>query len=128
MDEKRITKFELFSELPEEQLEKLAGTVNEWSKDAGETLIKAGGSSHQLFAIEEGKVDVCEHGEPVATVGPGEVVGEMGVLKRGLRKATVEVAEDSKGFFLTNSQVEMLRRETDDFEGKLEKLTEERGH
>ena len=128
MDEKRITKFELFSELPEEQLEKLAGTVNEWSKDAGETLIKAGGSSHQLFAIEEGKVDVCDHGEPVASVGPGEVVGEIGVLKRGLRKATVEVAEDSKGFFLTNSQVEMLRRETDDFEDKLEKLTEERGH
>jgi CRP/FNR family transcriptional regulator, cyclic AMP receptor protein len=128
MDEKRITKFELFSELPEEQLKKLAGTVNEWSKEAGETLIKAGGSSHQLFAIEDGKVDVCDHGEPVASVGPGEVVGEMGVLKRGLRKATVEVAEDSKGFFLTNSQVEMLRRETDDFEGRLEKLTEERGH
>jgi CRP/FNR family cyclic AMP-dependent transcriptional regulator len=128
MDEKRITRFELFSDLPEEQLTKLAGTVNEWSKDAGETLIKAGGSSHQLFAIEEGKVDVCEHGEPVASVGAGEVVGEMGVLKRGLRKATVEVADDAKGFFLTNSQVEMLRRETDDFEERLEKLTEERGH
>jgi CRP/FNR family cyclic AMP-dependent transcriptional regulator len=128
MDQKRFTKFELFSELPEEQLKKLAGTVNEWSKSAGETLIKEGGSSYQLFAIEDGKVDVCDHGEPVASVGPGEVVGEIGVLKRGLRKATVEVAEDSKGFFLTNSQVEMLRRETDDFEERLEKLTEERGH
>jgi CRP-like cAMP-binding protein len=128
MDEKRLKKFDLFSELPEEQLKKLAGTVNEWSKDAGETLIKAGASSEQLFAIEEGKVDVCDHGEPVASVGPGEVVGEMGVLKRGLRKATVEVAEDSKGFFLISSQVEMLRRETDDFEERLEKLTEERGH
>jgi CRP/FNR family cyclic AMP-dependent transcriptional regulator len=128
MDEKRLKRFELFAELPEEQLEKLAGTVNEWSKSAGETLIKAGGSSEQLFAIEQGKVEVCDHGDPVASVGPGEVVGEIGVLKRGLRKATVEAAEDSKGFFLTNQQVEMLRRETDDFEDKLEKLTEERGH
>jgi CRP/FNR family transcriptional regulator, cyclic AMP receptor protein len=128
MDEKRLKRFALFSELPEEQLTKLAGTVNEWSKEAGETLIKAGGSSEQLFAIEEGKVDVCDHGEPVATVGEGEVVGEMGVLKRGLRKATVEVAEDAKGFFLISQQVEMLRREADGFEEKLEKLTEERGH
>jgi CRP/FNR family transcriptional regulator, cyclic AMP receptor protein len=128
MDEKRLKRFELFSELPEEQLTKLAGTVNEWSKSAGETLIKAGGSSEQLFAIEQGKVEVCDHGEPVASVGPGEVVGEIGVLKRGLRKATVEVAEDSEGFFLIKSQVEMLRREADGFEEKLEKLTEDRGH
>jgi CRP/FNR family cyclic AMP-dependent transcriptional regulator len=128
MDEERIKRFDLFAELPEEQLKKLAGTAKEWSADAGDTLIKAGGSSHQLFAIEDGKVDVCDHGDPVASVGAGEVVGEMGVLKRGLRKATVEVAEDAKGFFLTNSQVEMLRRETDDFEQRLERLTEERGH
>lgn len=128
MDAERLTKFDLFAELPAEQLEKLAGTVNEWSADAGDTLIKQGGSSFQLFAIESGKLDVCDHGDPVATVGSGEVVGEMGVLKRGLRKATVEVAEDAKGFFLTNSQVEMLRRETSDFEQRLERLMEERGH
>jgi CRP-like cAMP-binding protein len=128
MDQERIKRFDLFSELPDEQLEKLAGTAKEWSADAGDTLIKAGGSSYQLFAIEDGKVDVCDHGDPVASVGPGEVVGEIGVLKRGLRKATVEVAEDAKGFFLTNQQVEMLRRETEDFEQRLERLTEERGH
>jgi CRP-like cAMP-binding protein len=128
MDKQRFTRFDLFAELPDEQLEKLAATVKEWSSDKGETLIKSGGSSHQLFAIESGKVDVCDHGEPVASVGPGEVVGEIGVLKRGLRKATVEVAEDAKGFFLTNSQVEMLRRESPDFEDRLERLTEERGH
>jgi CRP-like cAMP-binding protein len=128
MDKERLTRFDLFSELPDEQLDKLTGTVKEWSADAGDTLIKSGGSSFQLFAIEDGKVDVCDHGEPVASVGPGEVVGEIGVLKRGLRKATVEVAQDAKGFFLTNSQVEMLRRETPDFEDRLERLTEERGH
>lgn len=127
MDTQRLTRFDLFAELPDEQLDKLAGTVNEWSKSSGSTLIKAAGESFQMFAIEEGKVDVCDHGDPVASVGAGEVVGEMGVYKRGLRKATVEVAEDAKGFFLTNSQVEMLRREAPGFEDKLERLIEERG-
>lgn len=128
MDLQRFKRFDLFAELPDEQLEKLAGTVNEWSAQTGETLIKSGGSSFQLFAIETGTVDVCDHDEPVATVGEGEVVGEIGVLKRGLRKATVKVADDAKGFFLTNSQVEMLRRETSDFEQRLERLSTERGH
>ena len=44
-----------------------------------------------------------------------------------MRKASVEVAEDAKGFFLTNSQVEMLRREADGFEERLQALVEKRG-
>ncbi len=128
METERLKRFDLFAQLPAQQLENLAGTVNEWSAQTGETLIKQGGSSFQLFAIENGTVNVCDHGEPVATVGPGEVVGEIGVQKRGLRKATVEVAEEAKGFFLTNSQVEMLRREAPEFEERLERLIEQRGH
>lgn len=128
MDTERLKRFDLFAQLPAQQLKNLAGTVNEWSAQTGETLIKQGGSSFQLFAIESGAVDVCDHGEPVATVGPGEVVGEIGVQKRGLRKATVEVTEDAEGFFLTNSQVEMLRREAPEFEERLERLIEQRGH
>ncbi len=128
MDTQRLTKFDVFAGLPAEQQEKLAGTVKDWSAEAGDTLIKRGGSSFQLYAIESGAVHVCKDGDPVATVSEGEVVGEIGVLKRGLRKATVEVAEDAKGFFLTNSQVEMLRRETPDFEQQLERLAEQRGY
>jgi len=55
------------------------------------------------------------------------VVGEVGVAKRGVRKASVEIAEDASGFFLTNSQVEMLRREADGFEERLQALVEKRG-
>ncbi|MGI8844580.1 MAG: cyclic nucleotide-binding domain-containing protein [Thermoleophilaceae bacterium] len=128
METQRFEQFDVFAHLPAEQLEKLGATVNEWSAQAGETLIKSNASSFQLFAIESGTVEVCDHGDPVATLGAGEVVGEIGVLKRGLRKATVEVAEDAQGFFLTNSQVEMLRRDAPDFEQRLEQLSEQRGH
>jgi CRP-like cAMP-binding protein len=127
MNERRLTSVKLFSDLPDEQLEKLTGTVNEWSADKGDTLIQREDSSFQLFAIEEGSVEVCKDGKTVATVGKGDVVGEIGVAKRGVRKATVEVKEDAKGFFLTNSQVEMLRREANGFEERLQRLVEVRG-
>lgn len=127
MDADQLKGFDLFEGLPAEQQEKIAGTANEWSAAKGDTLIQRGDSSFQLFAIADGKLEVCREEETLATLGKGEVVGEIGVAKRGLRKASVEAVEDSKGFFLTNSQVEMLRREAPDFEQRLQALVEERG-
>jgi len=127
MDAERLKGFDLFEDLPTEQQEKIAATANDWSAGKGDTLIKRGDSSMQLFAIESGKVEVCREEETLATLGEGEVVGEIGVAKRGLRKASVEASEESKGFFVTNSQVEMLRREAPDFEQRLQSLVEERG-
>ncbi len=127
MDKDRLKSVELFADLPDESLEKLAATVNEWEAKKGDTLIQREDSSFQLFAIEEGAVEVCKEEKTLATVGAGEVVGEIGVAKRGVRKASVEVKEDAKGFFLTNSQVEMLRREADGFEERLQKMVEEKG-
>ena len=129
MDSERLQRFDLFADLSEEMQTNLAGTANEWSANKGDTLIQGGGTAEQLFAIEEGTVEVCgRDGDVVATVGSGEVVGEVGVLKRGLRKTSVQVAEDSKGFFLISAQVEMLRREDPGFEERLTKLMESRGY
>ena len=127
MDADRLEGFDLFAGLPAEQKTKIAGTANDWSAAKGDTLIQRGDSSFQVFAIEDGKLEVCDEDGTLATLGESEVVGEIGVAKRGLRKASVEVAEDAKGFFLTNQQVEMLRREAPDFEQRLQALVEERG-
>lgn len=54
MDKDRLTSVKLFADVPDEQLDKLAGTVNEWSASKGETLIQRSDSSLQLFAIEDG--------------------------------------------------------------------------
>ena len=127
MDADRLKGFDLFEGLPEEQQGKIAGTANDWSAAKGDTLIQRGDSSFQVFAIEDGTLEVCREDETLATLGQGDVVGEIGVAKRGLRKASVDVTEDAKGFFLTNQQVEMLRREAPDFEQRLLALVEERG-
>ena len=63
MDKERITSVALFADLSDEQLEKLAGTVKEWSASSGDTLIQREDSSFQLFAIEDGSVEVCKHEE-----------------------------------------------------------------
>lgn len=54
---------------------------------------KAGADTHpdwyEMLAIVEGTAQVEQGGTTVAQVGPGDVIGEMGVIGRGQRNATV---------------------------------------
>lgn len=58
-------------------------------RDRGTVLIEQGHSGREVFIIVDGSVTVSRNGEAVATLGPGEVVGEVAVLDRGRRTATV---------------------------------------
>ncbi len=44
---------------------------------------------YDLFVIEEGSVEVVRDGRSVATLGPGEIVGERALLKLERRWASV---------------------------------------
>jgi CRP/FNR family cyclic AMP-dependent transcriptional regulator len=127
MDTDRLKKIDLFSSLPEEELERLAGVVGEVSIEEGEKLLKAGTPPDQLFAIEEGTVEVKRDGETLATVGPGEVVGERGTVKQALRNATAVASDPVRAIFLTADQLRELRRSNPEVDEQLGALLEERG-
>jgi CRP/FNR family transcriptional regulator, cyclic AMP receptor protein len=127
VDSERLKKLDLLSSLPDEELERLAGVVGEVSIDEGEDLVRAGTQPYQLFAIEEGTVEVQRDGETLATIGPGEVVGERGIVKRGLRNASAVATGPVKAIFLTADQMKRLRRDHPDVEERLQSILEERG-
>jgi CRP/FNR family cyclic AMP-dependent transcriptional regulator len=126
METDRLKKIELFASLPDEELERLAGTVGEVSIEDGEELLKAGTPPDQLFAIEDGAVEVKRDGETVATVGPGEVVGERGTVKRALRNATAVATGSVRAIFLTADQLRRLRRDNPELDERLGAILEER--
>src|ERR671932_652646 len=127
MDADRLKKFDLFQSLPDEELERLAGVVDEVSIDEGEDLVRAGTEPYQLFAIEKGEVEVQRDGDTIATLGEGEVVGERGIVKRGLRNASAVATEPVTAIYLTQDQMRKLRRDHPDLEEKLSSIVEERG-
>jgi CRP/FNR family cyclic AMP-dependent transcriptional regulator len=127
VDSERLRKLDLLSSLPDEELERLAGVVGEVSIDEGEDLVRAGTQPYQLFAIEEGTVEVQRDGETLATIGPGEVVGERGIVKRGLRNASAVATGPVKAIFLTADQMKRLRRDHPEVEERLRSILEERG-
>ena len=127
MEAPRLKRIDVFSSLSDEQLAKLAEIAEESSIDEGETIVKAGTWPYQLFAIEEGGAEVRRDGETVATLGPGDVVGETGVVNRGLRNADVVATGPTQLVFFTHSQVKRMRQEMPDLGERLEALAEERG-
>ena len=57
--------------------------------DAGTSLAVQGDNAYELFFIEAGEAEVRRDGEVLATLSPGDVFGEIGVLVTGTRTASV---------------------------------------
>ena len=89
MDVGRLKTIPLFESVPEECLRRIDAFVKEASVSPGTELVKEGEYAYELMAIEEGTAEVRRGGEKIAELGPGDVFGEMGVLERELRSASV---------------------------------------
>jgi CRP/FNR family cyclic AMP-dependent transcriptional regulator len=89
VDVERLRLLPLFGELDHHDLSQLLRWVREVDIADGDVLFEQGAMPHDLYVIEEGSVEVSRDGRPVATLGTGDVVGEMALLKLERRWATV---------------------------------------
>ena len=62
--------------------------------DAGDFLIRAGETDATLFAIEAGHLDIVVRDTVIATVGPGDVLGETSFIDDSPRAVAVRAGEE----------------------------------
>ena len=89
MDASTLKSIPLFQEVGDEELAQIAPFATEVSVEEGRELVREGDFSYEFMAIEEGEAEVTRGGEHVADLGPGDFFGEMGLLEKTLRNATV---------------------------------------
>jgi CRP/FNR family transcriptional regulator, cyclic AMP receptor protein len=123
MDPGRLTSIPLFSELTEQESERLATFATETSVREGELLVREGEFSTELIAIEEGTAEVLRGDARIATLGAGDVVGETGLLRREPRNADVVATSPMRVFKLTHWEI---RRMSPDTVRRLQELIEQR--
>lgn len=85
---------------------------------AGEIIMRQGDAGDCAYIIEEGQVEVFiekPDGKivPVATRGPGTIVGEMAIVDKAPRVATVKAVKDCKMLEITQADFALRLRTTD---------------
>jgi MFS family permease len=91
----------IFAPLPGQTLERLATQLMPLSVASGHVLIREGDHGDRFYLIADGRVEVTTEGKTVATLGPGDYVGEIALLRDIPRTATVTTVVESEFFALT---------------------------
>src|SRR5215210_571071 len=126
MDPARLQKIPVFAGLSDDELRHVAQLAAEVSVEAGKELVREGDYAYDVLAIEEGTARVERDGRVVAELGPGDVVGEMGVLERSQRNATVVSTSPMLLVTLTTWDIRRLGKAAPEAVEHLRKLVEER--
>jgi CRP/FNR family transcriptional regulator, cyclic AMP receptor protein len=89
VERERLPSLPIFEGLPEAELDAVAEAIWTVELEQGQPVATEGDFGHTLFFVEQGSADVVRDGTVLATVGPGDLVGEIAVLASGRRTASV---------------------------------------
>src|SRR5918998_5557133 len=126
MNEKRLADLPLFEGLDGEALRTVAKVAQEVSVSEGAELVREGDYSYELSIIDEGQAEVVHEGQVVATLGPGDVFGEAGVLSKSMRNADVRATTPMRLITLTGWDLRRLRGRIPELEERISALAAER--
>lgn len=121
MDKDRLKSIPVFAELDDDARDAIAKLAAEVSVPEGKELVREGDFSYELIAIEEGTARVHHGDETLAELGPGDIVGETGVLEGTQRNASVTATSPMRLVTLTTWDVRRLGKQAP---GAIERLRE----
>jgi CRP-like cAMP-binding protein len=122
----RVQAVPLFGDLDAHDLAHVARWIEEVRATPGELLIEQGTMPYELFVIEEGTVDVVRDGEPLATLGAGDVVGEIALLEQHRRMASVIARTAVRALALHVDALQEITSEMPELGAELRELMERR--
>ncbi|MFT4774033.1 MAG: CRP/FNR family cyclic AMP-dependent transcriptional regulator [Candidatus Azotimanducaceae bacterium] len=84
----------LFNACSKKELETVAKAADEIMMTEGSLIVDQGQTGREAFVILSGEVTIKRSGRKVATLGAGDVVGELSLLDHGPRTASAICATD----------------------------------
>jgi CRP/FNR family cyclic AMP-dependent transcriptional regulator len=101
----------LFSGCSKKELGKIAAIADEIDLREGKVLTRQGGPGREFFVLLEGSVDVERDGERINKLGAGDFFGEMGLISRKPRNATITATSPVRTLVITETNFRRLLRD-----------------
>jgi CRP/FNR family cyclic AMP-dependent transcriptional regulator len=70
--------------------------------------VRQGEFAYEFFVIEDGTAEVTRDGEHVADLGPGDFLGEMGIVGKVVRNATVITTSAARVIVMTEQAMRSM--------------------
>lgn len=100
----------LFEQCSSRELAQLDSVMTEVDVPAGRELACQGADGREFVVLVDGKAEVTRDGSHLATLGPGDFFGEMSLLDKRPRTATVTTTDASRVLVMTVSAFNALVR------------------
>jgi CRP-like cAMP-binding protein len=126
MEEKELRSIPLFESLTSEERRAVAPHADRMDVPEGTSLVRQGDFAYEFFVLEEGTAEVTRDGERVAELGPGDFLGEMGIVRKAVRNATVVTTSDTRVVVMTEQALRSMARSNPGIADRITAAVEER--
>ena len=120
-----IKRVPLFGNCSKRELEQIASIADEIDLREGKVLIAEGKSGREFFVLLEGEAEVTKDGRQINRLGAGDFFGEIALVSRSPRTATVTATTPVRALVITDRSFRRLLEESPEIQLKvLEALAE----
>jgi CRP-like cAMP-binding protein len=109
-----LKKVPLFSRLDKHGLQDVAHIADELDLPAGKEMATEGDRGREFFVLLDGEADVTKAGERINTMKPGDFFGEIALVTKMPRTASVTATTDVNVLVITERDFDALLRKSPD--------------
>jgi CRP-like cAMP-binding protein len=126
MDATQLKRIRIFEDVPDEDLKVVTTFATSDEVPEGTVIVKEGDYANEFMAIEEGTAKVTRGGEEVAQLGPGDIFGEVSLIEKEKRAASVEATSRVRLIKIERWELERMKKRLPDVFRRIEQLADQR--
>jgi CRP-like cAMP-binding protein len=98
----------LFASASKQELAEIASIADEIDLPEGKVLIREGDTGREFFVLVDGTAEVTRGGKKVASIGPGDFFGEIALIAKTPRNATITTTSPVRTLVITDRAFRQL--------------------
>jgi|SRR5918992_5729763 CRP-like cAMP-binding protein len=126
MDATQLKRIPIFQDVPDEDLRVVTTFATSDEVAEGTQIVKEGDYANHFMAIEDGTAEVTRNGQKVGELGPGDIFGEIGLIEKEKRGATVTATSRVRLIKIERWELQRLKKVLPAVYAKIEQLAQER--